>query len=458
MKIRSIQSLPIPIAAATSASDPQRKRTGAPPKTPETITAKAVSAARSAGPLLSTDRRITIHWSGMLQIREIAKSVKAIRVRAIGFARRSAVLDLQYFPSEPWGPFMRISSSIAVAALVPSIALAGGPARPTGWNRFNAFALSVSRDGSTNRISWNGAAAFDTGDLRLDLDQTSDGARESGTALVVGGQALVAHGMHLPAGNEIDVVDAAVLSYRLVCSALAVVFPEGPDKFRGANQVEHVEWKTPLRVGTQSGGGRIPVPWFLRGAVSRQDDGTISFDFTLSPGDALAAASAKALRYTGTLRVTTRPPLDDSASLNGWQVFSLGPRKLKQGGATTLDYGASARQGEVQTIGGLRAVLAAERAKELDPGKPDATKDFTGFWKWDCADNHGLRIQRTSKKEPYTVVFCGPGGCGDDDGRRTFITGDSHYQVVGSDEIREKSGDDWKTLRRCAPASAAGRP
>ena len=51
----------------------------------------------------------------------------------------------------------------------------------------------------------------------------------------------------------------------------------------------------------------------------------------------------------------------------------------------------------------------------------------------------------------YSIVFCGPGGCGDpaNEGRKKFITKDPHYQVISEDEIREQSGEEWETYRRC---------
>jgi hypothetical protein len=40
----------------------------------------------------------------------------------------------------------------------------------------------------------------------------------------------------------------------------------------------------------------------------------------------------------------------------------------------------------------------------------------------------------------YSVVFCGPGGCGDaEESRPTYITKDPHYKIVGDDEIHSGS-------------------
>jgi hypothetical protein len=50
----------------------------------------------------------------------------------------------------------------------------------------------------------------------------------------------------------------------------------------------------------------------------------------------------------------------------------------------------------------------------------------------------------------YSIVFCGPGGCGEkDDVRTTFITKDNHYQVISENEIKTPSGNGWDTYHKC---------
>lgn len=353
-----------------------------------------------------------------------------------------------------------LETAVAIGLMMASSpARAGGASeKPVGWEAFNAFTVKASRPDSLDQITWRGVASFESKDIRLDVEQSVGGKKESGTMLLVGGEVLLSRGLHLPEGEEIDALDAPVLTLRLVTSALGIALPEGPGRVQGAVKLSHVERTKPIRVGTASASGAIPVPWCLSGTVSQAAGGSIDFDLQLSPGDALAAAAGPALRYSGTLAKTSRPPLDEAMVLAGWQVFSLGPRQQKRGGSTILDYGASAKSAQAETVATLRAQVAAERRAELDPGKNDPARDFSGFWKEKCEENFGLRFQRGSKSETYSVVFCGPGGCGDpSEGRKTFVTGDAHYQVVGPDEIRERRGDDWRTLKRCAPASAAGK-
>jgi hypothetical protein len=51
----------------------------------------------------------------------------------------------------------------------------------------------------------------------------------------------------------------------------------------------------------------------------------------------------------------------------------------------------------------------------------------------------------------YTVTFCGPGGCGnDDEERKTFITGDKHYKVLSDGELQVGPNGRASTYKKCS--------
>ena len=62
-----------------------------------------------------------------------------------------------------------------------------------------------------------------------------------------------------------------------------------------------------------------------------------------------------------------------------------------------------------------------------------------------------MQIKHFGKDGKYSIVFCGPGGCGDpqNEGRKTFISKDPHYQVLSEDELKEQTPDGWDTYHRC---------
>lgn len=336
----------------------------------------------------------------------------------------------------------------AVAASGPGVE-SPGSVSPTAndrpWDRFNVFTITVTAPNRPDRTTWQGAASLTSGDLRIDVDEVEGGKRQAGTMIVVSGRVLAVRGLDLRAGYEIDALDAPVLSLRIVTAALGQVFPAGPDSIAASLQIDHRETQAPLQAASPSASAGIPPPWTLKGHVERRPKGTVDFDLELA-GGASGPDRPFVMHYSGSLATSSsQPVIVDSMSLQGWKIYSLGPRSVKQGGSTILDYGASKDARSHKTVADVRAAIR----EEDDPGKPDPTKDFNGFWKHDCAQNFGLRIQKPASGMPYLITFCGPGGCGEP-GRPTHITGDRRFKVVGPDEIQERSGDEWQTYRRCA--------
>jgi len=51
----------------------------------------------------------------------------------------------------------------------------------------------------------------------------------------------------------------------------------------------------------------------------------------------------------------------------------------------------------------------------------------------------------------YTVTFCGPGGCGNEqEERKTFITGDKHYTVLSDGELQVGPNGSASTYKKCS--------
>ena len=118
----------------------------------------------------------------------------------------------------------------------------------------------------------------------------------------------------------------------------------------------------------------------------------------------------------------------------------------KTNDSTVIDFNAAPSSKSFATVADVRKHLQDEDS----PGTSDTTKDFTGFWKENCDNAFGLQIRHVGDDGMYSVVFCGPGGCGSpDDARKTFITGDRHFEVVSEDEVFElnNSGQRTKSIR-----------
>lgn len=319
----------------------------------------------------------------------------------------------------------------------------------TGWAVFTRIALKQSVSGSQESVEWVGS--FDHKSLDISIDVATQAAKEPmvGTIGLVGGQVMLTKGLKLQPGYEIDALDGPVLSMRLLFVLLQRVFPTGPSSIVGTTNVDHTD-RVGIKYATPSASGYIPAPWQVKGKVTRLADGKVPFELALSfqVQRQDKERSSLTLRMKGELGVLDRPVFRDTDSLEGWTTYGLGPQETKQGSSTISDYGAKPQEAtRYRTIGDVRAFVAAEN----HPGVRDVTKDFTGFWKQKCDEPFGLQIKHFGDEGKYSIVFCGPGGCGDPrQSRLTFITGDKRYNVVSESEIIEirRSGE-GETYYRC---------
>lgn len=319
----------------------------------------------------------------------------------------------------------------------------------SAWSSFTRVVLKQSSPGSTGAVEW--IASFDHKAVDASIDVVTRGSSKAmvGTVALVGGQVMLTKGLKLEPGYEIDALDAPVLSIKLLMIVLGRIFPRGADEIAGSRSIDRTD-SIGIKYATPSASGYIPAPWDVKGQVSKLADGKVRYELALT--FPVEQKDNKKTSFTivmsGELGVLGRPVFLDTDSLDGWTTYGMGPQQVKQGSSTILDYGAKPEEASrYRTIGDVRAFIAAEN----HPGTRDATKDFTGFWKQKCDEAFGLQIKQYGDDGKYSIVFCGPGGCGDpSQSRLTFITGDKWYQVVSEDELVAigRSGD-RDTYHRC---------
>lgn len=317
---------------------------------------------------------------------------------------------------------------------------------PSAWLNFTSVDLSVSQPGLTSTASYKGVFDHESYDLAFDVDVRDPKHGMSGKVGMVGGRVMVSKGVTLPRGTEIDALDAPVLYTKLVSILLGRALPAGPSSISGKTKIDYTG-KAGIKFTTPSASGYIPMPWKVSGELHPSNTGAIAFDLVLTAG---SGSMEKILRnhFEGAYSMRTRPVFDDAMPLEGWTIYGIGPQTEERDGGTILDYGAKpAQDPRFKTIADIRAYIAEQN----HPGRPDTSKEFTGFWKSECSDNFGISIEHTGPDRKYTAVFCGPGGCGDRaEARPTFITGDRHYEVVSEDEIIEVYGDGTRhRMLRC---------
>lgn len=349
-----------------------------------------------------------------------------------------------------------VASVILLAVVFPMPFAAGASCNKdpecddaTAWYDFTRVVLRQTAPGSAEGIEWVASFDHDAADASIDVATHGSSKPMSGTVALIGGRVMLSKGLLLEAGYEIDALDAPVLSIKLLMSVLGRIFPNGPDDLVGSRNVDHTD-SVGIKFATSSASGYIPAPWHVAGQISKLVDGKVVFDIVLSvpPERDDAPKSSSTMKLSGELAVLGRPVFLDTDSLAGWTTYGLGPQQIKQGASTILDYGASADDAmRYRTVGDVRAFIATED----HPGTRDATKDFTGFWKQECDEPYGLQIRHHGEDGKYSIVFCGPGGCGEpSQSRLTFITGDKGFQVVSETELIQlgRSGD-GQTYYRC---------
>jgi hypothetical protein len=320
----------------------------------------------------------------------------------------------------------------------------------TVWEEFNVLDLKATTPGKPGYESYRGQFDKESVDIQIDVE-TSDGRKISkGKILMIGGRAMATQGPVTEPGSEIDALDAAVLRQQLVTRLLGEALPNGPGEVRGVRKVDFSKEKTGIKFATPSAQGFIAPPWRVRGDIKIVAQDVIEYELMLTSGTKgkpLDEGGEYAANFTGRLSKTATAKIDDTMPLDEWSVFRLGVQTRKEGNSTVYDYGAAPTTVTYRTVADVRKKIA----RDDYPGEPDPSKNFTGFWKENCDQAFGLQIMPYGKDGKYSVIFCGPGGCGTQgkDGTNTFITKDHHYEVVSENEIKISNSNGWDRYHKC---------
>lgn len=347
--------------------------------------------------------------------------------------------------------FIAVSLTCVVLCSASADDKCGDPCgKATPWDEFNKFELKVTVPGESGYSFWKGTLDKESLDIQIEAE-FSDGKKiTKGDIFMVGGRVLVTRGPVTEPGYEIDALDAPILQQELVLRLLGAALPVGPEEVEGARNVDYKSDKTGIQFATPSAQGFISAPWRVTGDVKVLAPDVVEYHLRLTAagtGNVAGREKEYDASFEGRLSKVANAKINDSMPLDGWNLFGVGPQTRKAGNGTTLDYGAAPTAASYQFVSDIRKKLAEEDY----PGELDPSKNFIGFWKEDCGQAFGLQIMHYGTDGKYSIVFCGPGGCGQpgSEGRITFITKDPHYEVISEDEIKERSADGWDTYRRC---------
>jgi hypothetical protein len=321
--------------------------------------------------------------------------------------------------------------------------------KPTSWFDFNVFTLKVTQPNSKGYGLWHGQWDKDSMDIQIEAETSDGSASKTRSILMISGRVMAVKGEVGERGYEMDALDGAVLQQQLVLRLLGAALPDGAKDFKGSREIDYSREKTGIQFATPSAEGFIAPPWRVKGTVKLVAPDVVEYDLALTSGvkgKPIGQGGIYASNFSGRLSKSSSAKLDDSMSLEGWTIFGVGVQTKKTGDGTIYDYTSAPAAEVYKTIADIRRKVAADNY----PGERDANKDFTGFWKSKCEDAFGLQIKASGADGKYSIVFCGPGGCGNPDGgRKTFITGDKNFEVVSEDEFFEinRSGEKQRSVR-----------
>lgn len=225
------------------------------------------------------------------------------------------------------------------------------PVADNPWRDGNQFNVCLS-DG-VSVYNWQFEFA-NSDDVCMVIDERSPHGDRFGEFMVVAGAALLSRGVTLPEGDEIDAVDGPGLVLELIVELLGRAIPSGPAVLSTSMRIDLEEPEEALAVATLSASAIFQAPWRVQGEVRRANESAFVFDLVFTHG---GGSDQLAPRISGTWTKTIpAPTLDDRMSLEGWSIFSLGPRTSGGG----LDYGAGPAPWRATTLGELRRTLAAQ--------------------------------------------------------------------------------------------------
>jgi len=264
-------------------------------------------------------------------------------------------------------PGMHFAAGFLALTLARVAAAANGAdqdicAAASPWQGAHAADLRLQWSEPRDYMRWTFTFASDQ-DLLIETESREGDEVERGKIMLVGGRAMLTQGLELEPQYAIDAMDSPILMYDLVISLLDQAIPEGPEHLLGERSVAITETNRAIRVATPSASGRYEAPWTASGTIRRADAVTVAYSmsFTFDVED-----QPQTIMLDGTWRKGAQAPvLDEHMNIEGWTLYGLGAKAIRQENATIFDYGADASPVLIRTLGELQgAIERAERSAD----------------------------------------------------------------------------------------------
>lgn len=234
-----------------------------------------------------------------------------------------------------------------------------GCAQVPTWSEFTGGSLKEVSEGLDYELSWTSEIDANHDSL-IAIDNRYGTERAQGQIMVVSGRVLASRGLDLKVGYEIDTLDSAILSFRLVRELLQCALPAGPGSINADEVVQYSEQVNPIRVGTPSAVGEFSAPWSVEGRVRRLNEETLSYALSFAYFAGPEASNQAKMSLSGTWQQgKSAARFSDAMNLRDWKIHRIGPITRVRGNSTILDFGADPVANRFATLGDLRAAIAA---------------------------------------------------------------------------------------------------
>jgi len=204
------------------------------------------------------------------------------------------------------------------------------------WLNFTELTTTQNYpDFAGHNVTWTYYSG-EPGTLKID-QQLPVGQR---TLILLEGSSLLAKGMPLPQGQEMDALDYPLANLDLITQIMMQAIPEGP---RAANNITPIilgDAATPLAVETSSGGALYSPPWLIIGTVSPVNDQLIYYQFKLRYLNPRSQQPVDIDLYGHWHFTGEKWQLPAQLSLDDWHIYQLQVTREMKKGQQVVDYQA----------------------------------------------------------------------------------------------------------------------
>ena len=264
-----------------------------------------------------------------------------------------------------------------VFALSATHSYAQNQSPPTApWSTAGHVDLNVTDPETALTASWQFDRA-ENGDIRVIKQEQRGGTGVAGTLIsICSDQALLFKNAVPPRHREMNELDQPILSLQLALKLLARALPQGPQAVTTASTIDIDDKKYSVRVHKGNNIRRdFSAPWQARVTAERGVPDSIKFKIVFSYTTNATTAYNAMISLEGVWQqASNMPTLEDTFSLEGWQVYRVDTVANTVGGKVQFDPVVVSLPLYFKTVGELRSRIERNWSKSLQARKQFACK------------------------------------------------------------------------------------